>query len=62
MHHALPNKFFQLKFSSIVLERHCDSVNAVKIDADLSMLLSGGKLFVSLPFRYLTTFQTTLVE
>jgi WD40 repeat protein len=34
------------EFSSIVLDGHCDSVNAVKFDADLSMLLSGGKLIV----------------
>ena len=34
------------EFSSIVLDGHPDSVNAVKFDADLSMLLSGGKSFV----------------
>ena len=38
-----------LAFSSIVLKGHHDSVNAVKFNADLSMLLSGGKLFVCLP-------------
>ena len=53
--HALPNKFFQLELSSIVLEGHCNSVNAVKFDADLSMLLSGGKSFICLPFHCLTT-------
>ena len=42
---ALPNKFFQLEFSNIVLDGHRDGVNAVKFDADLSMLLSGGKSF-----------------
>jgi WD40 repeat protein len=42
-HHTLPNKFFQLEFSTIVLDGHRDSVNALKFDADLSMLLSGGK-------------------
>jgi hypothetical protein len=49
MHHALPNKSFQLESSSFTLDGHRDSVNAVKFDADLSMLLSGGKLFVGLP-------------
>ena len=44
--HASPNKFFQLESSNIVLGGHHDSVNAVKFDADLSMLLSGGKSFV----------------
>jgi hypothetical protein len=56
--HALPNKFFQLESSSI-LDGHRDSVNVVKFDADISMLLSGGKWFVALPFlfnRRLTTF------
>jgi hypothetical protein len=49
------------EFSSIVLDGHCDSVNAVKFDADLSMLLSGGKLIVCLPIYRLFTFhwQTT---
>ena len=54
--HALPNKFFQLESSNIVLDGHRDSVNAVKFDADLSMLLSGGKSFVYLPFPHLTSF------
>jgi hypothetical protein len=49
IHCALPNKLSQLEFSSIVLDGHRDSVNAVKFDADLSMLLSGGKSFVCLP-------------
>jgi hypothetical protein len=40
------NSFFQLESSSFALDGHRDSVNAVKFDADLSMLLSGGKLFL----------------
>jgi WD40 repeat protein len=42
-------------FSSTLLDGHRNSVNAVKFDADLSMLLSGGKLLVSPPFRRLNT-------
>ena len=36
-------QIFQLKSSGITLDGHCDSVNPVEINADISMLLSGGK-------------------
>jgi hypothetical protein len=55
------NKFFQLEISSIVLDGHRDSVNAMKFNDNLSMLISGGRFFVCLPFRRLAAFQTTLV-
>jgi hypothetical protein len=51
---ALPNKFFQLEPSSFTLDGHRESVNAVKFDADISMLLSGGKFSVCLPSSLLT--------
>ena len=38
----------QLDLFSIVLDGHRDSVNTIKFDPDVSMLLSGGKLFVCL--------------
>ena len=46
--HDLPNKSFQLE-STVTLDGHSDSINTVKFNIDLSMLLSGGKLFVYLP-------------
>lgn len=49
----LPNEFSQLEFSSIVLDGHRDSINAIKFDADLSMLLSGGKLLSACLLRLL---------
>lgn len=55
-------KFVQLEFSGVVLDGHRDGVNAVKFDADLSMLLSGGMSFVCLlsvaylPFRQLWSY------
>jgi hypothetical protein len=45
---------FQLEPSSITLDGHHDSVNLVKFNADLSLLLSGGKLFVCLLSLLLT--------
>jgi WD40 repeat protein len=46
--YALSNNFVQLEFFGVVLDGHRDGVNAVKFDADLSMLLSGGMSFVCL--------------
>jgi hypothetical protein len=58
---VLPNRFFQVE-SSNTLDGHRDSVNAIKFNDDLSMLLSGGEWFVSSLFNpHLTNFQTTLV-
>jgi hypothetical protein len=54
--------FVQLEFSGVVLDGRPDGVNAVKFDADLSMLLSGGMSFVCLlsvaylPFRQLWSY------
>ena len=41
----------QIKPTSVVLKGHRESVNLIQLNADLSMLLSGGMPFVSFPLH-----------